>query len=244
MKPVRLSEKVLHIRGGKRKGNVRNMIDLAKAIRYAEKFVSKNKARPVFNYIFIKDGEVISSDTYFVIKCEVGGKQEPQLINPKGTELLAEPENYPDVNKFFQTKGFKTNITFDSDTGLKESFKKLAVIFDTCKKLTTKEELHKVYMKIKGNKLLIFSGEGELIFFEYSVSEFEGEPICCTFNADHLSRICKVIADVNPSTVDMYFLNGSIMLIKMDSVQIFGCGINTGKANWLAQKAEKYCEVE
>ena len=244
MKPVRLSEKVLHIRGGKRKGNVRNMIDLAKAIRYAEKFVSKNKARPVFNYIFIKDGEVISSDTYFVIKCEVGGKQEPQLINPKGTELLAEPENYPDVNKFFQTNGFKTNITFDSDTGLKESFKKLAVIFATCKKLTTKEEFHKVYMKIKGNKLLIFSGEEELIFFEYSVSEFEGEPICCAFNADYLSKVCKVIADVNPSTVDMYFFNGSTVLIKMDSVQIFGCGINTGKANWLAQKAEKYCEVE
>ena len=52
------------------------MIDLAKAIRYAEKFVSKNKARPVFNYIFIKEGEVISCDTYFAIKCAVSGKQE------------------------------------------------------------------------------------------------------------------------------------------------------------------------
>lgn len=220
------------------------MIDLAKAIQYAEKFASKDKAKPLFTYILVKDGGVISSDTYFVIKCEVGGKQEPQLINPRGTELLAEPEKYPDVNKFFQIKGFKTNITFDSDTGLKESFKKLAVIFDTCKKLTTKKELHKVYMKIKGNKLLIFSGEGESIFFEYSVSEFVGEPIGCAFNADHLSRVCKVIADVNPSTVDMYFFKGGTVLIKMDSVQIYGCGINLGEANWLVQKAEKYCEVE
>ena len=220
------------------------MINLAKAIQYAEKFTSKDKARPVFTYILVRAGEVISCDKYFMIKCEVGGKQEPQLINPKGTELLAEPENYPDVNKFFQTKGFKTNITFDSDTGLKESFKKLAVIFDTCKKLTTKEELHKVYMKIKGDKLLIFSGEGELIFFEYSVSEFGGDPICCAFNADYLSRVCKVIADVNPSTVDMYFFKGGTVLIKMDSVQIYGGGINLGMAEWLVQKAEKYCEVE
>ena len=220
------------------------MISLTKAIQYTEKFVSKDKARPVFTYILVKDGEVISSDTHFIIKCEVGGKQEPQLINPKGTELLAEPEKYPDVNKFFRTKGFKTNITFDSDTGLKESFKKLAVIFDTCKKLTTKEELHKVYMWAKDDKLLIFSGEGELIFFEYSVSEFEGEPISCAFNADYLSRVCKVIADVNPSIVGMYFFKGGTMLIKMDSVQIYGCGIHLGKAEWLAQKAEKYCEVE
>ena len=244
MKPVRLSEKVLHIRGGKRKGNVRNMIDLAKAIRYAEKFVSKNKARLVFNYIFIKDGEVISSDTYFVIKCEVGGKQEPQLINPKGTELLAEPEKYPDVHKFFQTKGFTTSVTFYSDKGLRESFKKLAVIFDTCKKLTTKEELYPVFLKVKGNKLWIFSGEDEFIFFEYSVAEFDGVPTSCAFNADCLSKVCKVIAEVNPRTVDMYFFNGSTVLIKMDSVQIYGCGIHPGKANWLAQKAEKYCEVE
>ena len=220
------------------------MINLAKAIQYAEKFVSKDKARPMFTYILVKGGEVISCDTQFVIKCEVGGKQEPQLINPKGIELLAEPEKYPDVNKFFQIRGFKTNITFDSDTGLKESFKKLAVIFDTCKKLTTKEELHKVYMKIKGNKLLIFSGEGELIFFEYSVSEFDGEPISCSFNADYLSKVCKVAADVNPNTVDMYFFKNSTVLIKMDSVQIYGCGIQLGKAEWLAQKAEKYCEVE
>lgn len=223
---------------------MRNMIDLAKAIRYAEKFVSKNKARPVFNYIFIKDGEVISSDTYFVIKCEVSGKQEPQLINPKGTELLAEPEKYPDVNKFFQTKGFTTSVTFYSDKGLRESFKKLAVIFDTCKKLTTKEEFYPVFLKVKGNKLWIFSGEDEFIFFEYSVAEFDGVPTSCAFNADYLSKVCKVIAEVNPRTVDMYFFNGSTVLIKMDSVQIFGCGINTGKANWLAQKAEKYCEVE
>ena len=220
------------------------MIGLTKAIQYAKKFTSKYKARPVFTYILVKNGEVISTDTHFIFKCEVGGKQEPQLINPRGTELLAEPEKYPDVNKFFQIKGFKTNITFDSDTGLKESFKKLAVIFDTCKKLTTKKELHKVYMKIKGNKLLIFSGEGELIFFEYSVSEFVGEPICCAFNADYLLRVCKVIADVNPSTVDMYFFKGGTVLIKMGSVQIYGCGINLGKAEWLVQKAEKYCEVE
>lgn len=220
------------------------MVDLTKAIQYAEKFTSKNKARPLFTYILVKDGGVISCDTHFMIKCEVGGKQEPQLINPRGTELLAEPEKYPDVNKFFQIKGFKTCITFDSDTGLKESFKKLAVIFDTCKKLTTKKKLHKVYMKIKGNKLLIFSGEEELIFFEYSVSEFVGEPICCAFNADYLLRVCKVIVDVNPSTVDMYFFKGGTVLIKMGSVQIYGCGINLGKAEWLVQKAEKYCEVE
>lgn len=220
------------------------MVSLTKAIQYAEKFVSKDKTRPVFTYILVRNGEVISCDTYFIIKCEVGGKQEPQLINPKGTELLAEPEKYPDVNKFFRTKGFTTNITFDSDTGLKESFKKLAVIFDTCKKLTTKEELHKVYMKIKGSKLYIFSGEEEFIFFEYSVSEFDGEPISCSLNADYLSRVCKVIADVNPSTVDMYFFKNSTVLIKMDGVQIYGCGIHLGKTEWLAQKAEKYCEVE
>lgn len=241
---MRLSEKALRIRGGRRKGNVRNMIDLAKAIRYAEKFVSKNKARPVFNYIFIKEGEVISCDTYFAIKCEVGGKQEPQLINPKGTELLAEPEKYPDVHKFFQTKGFTTSVTFYSDKGLRESFKKLAVIFDTCKKLTTKEELYPVFLKVKGNKLLIFSGEEEFMFFEYSVAEFDGVPTSCAFNADCLSKACKVIAEVNPRTVDMYFFKGSTVLIKMDSVQIYGCGIHPGKANWLAQKAEKYCEVE
>ena len=220
------------------------MIDLAKAIRYAEKFVSKNKAIPVFNYIFIKDGEVISSDTYFVIKCEVGGKQEPQLINPKGTELLVEPEKYPDVHKFFQTKGFTTSVTFYSDKGLRESFKKLAVIFDTCKKLTTKEELYPVFLKAKGNKLWIFSGEDEFIFFECSVAEFDGVPTSCAFNADCLSKACKVIAEVNPRTVDMYFFKGSTVLIKMDSVQIYGCGIHHGKANWLVQKAEKYCEVE
>lgn len=220
------------------------MINLAKAIQYAEKFASKDKARPVFTYILVKNGEVISCDTHFMIKCEVGGKQEPQLIDPKGTELLAEPERYPKVDKFFQAKGFTTSITFDSDTGLKESFKKLAVIFDTCKKLTTKEELHKVYMKIKGNKLLIFSGEGELIFFEYSVSEFDGEPTDCVFNADYLSRVCKVITDVNPNTVVVYFFKNGTVLIKMDSVQIYGCGINLGKTEWLAQKAEKYCEVE
>lgn len=221
------------------------MINLAKAIQYAEKFVSKDKARPVFNYILIKDGEVISCDTYFVIKCEVGGKHEPQLINPKGTELLAEPENYPDTDKFFQTKGFKTSITFENDRGLKDCFKKLAVIFDTCKKLTSKEELHPVLLKVKGNKLRIFSGEEELIFFEYSVAEFDGEPTSCVFNADCLSKVCKVIAEVNPSIVDMYFFNGSTMLIKMDNnVQIYGYGIHSHKVERLAQKVEKYCEVE
>lgn len=220
------------------------MINLAKAIQYTEKFVSKDKAKPVFTYILVKAGEVISSDTHFIIKCEVGGKQEPQLINPRGTELLAEPEKYPDVNKFFQIKGFKTSITFENNSGLKDCFKKLAVIFDTCKKLTTKEELHKVYMKIKGSKLQIFSGEGELIFFEYSVSEFDGESLDCAFNADYLSKVCKVIADVNPNTVVIYFFKGGTVLIKMGSVQIYGCGINLGKAKWLVQKAEKYCEVE
>ncbi len=220
------------------------MINLAKAIQYAEKFASKDKARPLLTYILVKDGGVISCDTHFMIKCEVGGKQEPQLINPRGTELLAEPEKYPDVNKFFQIKGFKTNITFENDRGLKDCFKRLAVIFGTCKKLTSKGELHKVLLKVKDNKLLIFSGEQELIFFEYSVSEFRGEPICCAFNADYLSRVCKVIADVNPSTVDMYFFKGGTVLIKMGSVQIYGCEINLGKAEWLVQKAEKYCEVE
>lgn len=220
------------------------MINLAKAIQYAEKFVSKDKARPMFTYILVKDGEVISCDTHFIIKCEVGGKQEPQLINPKGTELLAEPERFPKVDKFFQTKDFTTRITFYSDEGLKESFKKLAVIFDTCKKLTTKEELHKVLLKVKRTKLQIFSGEEGPIFFEYSVPEFDGEPTCCTFNADYLSKVCKVIADANPDVVDMYFFKNSTMLIMMDSVQIYGCGINLGKAEWLAQKAEKYCEVE
>lgn len=221
------------------------MINLAKAIQYAEQFASKDKAKPMFTYILVRYGEVISCDTQFIIKCEVGGKQEPQLINPKGTELLAEPEKYPDVNKFFQTKGFKTNITFENDRGLKDCFKRLAVIFDTCKKLTSKEELHKVYMRAKDDKLLIFSSEQEeFMTFEYSVTEFDGESPDCAFNADYLSKVCKVVADVNPSTVDMYFFKNGTVLIKMDSVQIYGCGINLGKANWLAQKAEKYCEVE
>ena len=220
------------------------MINLAKAIQYAEKFASKDKARPLFTYILVKDGGVISCDTHFMIKCEVGGKQEPQLINPRGTELLAEPEKYPDVHKFFQTKDFTTSVTFYSDKGLRESFKKLAVIFDTCKKLTAKEELYPVFLKVKGNKLWIFSGEEEFIFFEYSVAEFDGVSTSCFFNADCLSKVCKVIAEVNPRAVDMYFFKGSTVLIKMNSVQIYGCGIYPGKANWLAQKAEKYCEVE
>ena len=220
------------------------MINLAKAIQYAEKFTSKDEAKPMFAYILVKDGRVISCDTYFVIKCEVGGKQEPQLINPRGTELLAEPEKYPDVNKFFQTKGFKTNITFENDRGLKDCFKRLAVIFDTCKKLTSKEELHKVLIKVKGNKLLIFSGEEEFMFFEYSVSEFDGEHTGCAFNADYLLKVCKVIIDVNTNTVNMYFFKKGTMLIKMDGVQIYGCMIRLGEAEWLAQKAEKYCEVE
>ena len=220
------------------------MINLAKAIQYAEKFVSKDKARPVFTYILVKDGECISCNTHFVIKVEIDGKQEPQLINPKGTELLVEPEKYPDVDQFFQTKDFKASITFYSDAGLKECFKRLSVVFDTCKKLTSKEELHKVYLKIKDKKLLIFSGEEELIFFEYSVTEFDGEPISCVFNADYLSKVCKVITDVNPNTVNMYFFKNSTMLIKMNSVQIFGCGISASKTDWLVQKAEKYCEVE
>ena len=220
------------------------MINLAKAIQYAEKFTSKDKARPVFTYILVRDSEVISCDTHFVIKCEVSEKQETQLINPKGTELLVEPEKYPDVHKFFQTKGFTTSVTFYSDKGLRESFKKLAVIFDTCKKLTTKEEFYPVFLKAKGNKLWIFSGEDEFIFFECSVAEFDGVPTSCAFNADCLSKACKVIAEVNPRTVDMYFFKGSTVLIKMDSVQIYGCGIHHGKANWLVQKAEKYCEVD
>ena len=117
------------------------------------------------------------------------------------------------------------------------------MIFDTCKKLT-KGELHRVLLKVKDNKLLIFSGEEELIFFEYSVAEFDGESINCVFNADYLSKACEVIVDVNPSTVDMYFFKNGTMLIKMDGVQIYGCGIHLGKDDWLAQKAEKYCEVE
>ena len=113
MKPVRLSEKVLHIRGGKRKGNVRNMIDLAKAIRYAEKFVSKNKARPVFNYIFIKDGEVISSDTYYedllMVYSMLLEKDRKILRITKANSILPEKdmENYFKWNRWAERLGYE-----------------------------------------------------------------------------------------------------------------------------------------
>ena len=225
---------------------MRDMVTLTKAVKYAGQFVSKDKARPIFNYVLIKGDEVISSDTRSVIRCKVNGVHEPQLISIKDSEIVSEPTKYPDVSRFFQVKRFsKTKVVFTSgDTNIRECFRKLAVIFDTCKRLTSRE-IHRVCLRTKGDELLIFSGEnGELMFFEHSVSDVEGEPISCAFNADYLSRVCKVIADVNPSIVGMYFFKGGTVLIKMDSVQIYGCGINLGKAEWLTRKAEKYCEVE
>lgn len=221
------------------------MVTLTKAVKYAGRFVSKDKARPIFNYVLIKGDEVISSDTRSVIRCKVNGVHEPQLISIKDTEIVSEPAKYPDVSRFFQVKrSSKTKVVFTSgDTNIRECFRNLAVIFDTCKRLTLRE-IHRVCLRTKGDELLIFSGEnGELMFFEHSVSDVEGEPISCAFNADYLSKACKVIADVNPDGVAMYFFDDRNLLIKADDVEFYICGIFSDGADWLSQRAKSYCEV-
>ena len=222
------------------------MINLAKAVKYAGQFVSKDKARPIFNYVLIKGDEVISSDTRSVIRCKVNGVHEPQLISIKDTEIVSEPAKYPDVNRFFQVKrSSKTNVVFTSgDTNIRECFRKLAVIFDTCKRLTSRE-IHRVCLRTKGGGLLIFSGEnGELMLFEHSVSKVEGDPLNCYFNAEYLSKACKVIADVNPDEVAMYFFDDRNLLIKADDVEFYICGIFCDGTDWLSQRAKSYCEVK
>lgn len=222
------------------------MVTLTKAVKYAGQFVSKDKARPIFNYVLIKGDEVISSDTRSVIRCKVNGVHEPQLISIKDSEIVSEPTKYPDVSRFFQVKRFsKTKVVFTSgDTNIRECFRKLAVIFDTCKRLTSRE-IHRVCLRTKGDELLIFSGEnGELMLFEHSVSNVEGEPLNCYFNAEYLSKACKVIADVNPDGVAMYFFDDRNLLIKADDVEFYICGIFSDGTDWLTRKAEKYCEVE
>lgn len=222
------------------------MVTLAKAVKYAGQFVSKDKARPIFNYVLIKGDEVISSDTRSVIRCKVNGVHEPQLISIKDTEIVSEPARYPDVSRFFQVKrDSKTNVVFTSgDTNIRECFRKLAVIFDTCKRLTSRE-IHRVCLRTKGDELLIFSGEnGELILFEHSVSNVEGEPLNCYFNAEYLLKACKVIADVNPDEVAMYFFDDRNLLIKADDVEFYICGIFCDGTDWLSQRAKSYCEVK
>ena len=221
------------------------MANLTKAVKYAGQFVSKDKARPIFNYVLIKGDEVISSDTRSVIRCKVNGVHEPQLISIKDTEIVSEPAKYPDVSRFFQVKrSSKTNVVFISgDTNIRECFRKLAVIFDTCKRLTSRE-IHRVCLRTKGDELLIFSGEnGELMFFEHSVSNVEGEPLNCYFNAEYLSKACKVIADVNPNGVAIYFFDDRNLLIKADDVEFYICGIFSDGTDWLSQRAKSYCEV-
>ena len=222
------------------------MVTLAKAVKYAGQFVSKDEARPIFNYVLIKGDEVISSDTRSVIKCKVNGVHEPQLISIKDTEIVSEPARYPDVGRFFQVKrSNKTSVVFTSgDTNIRECFRKLAVIFDTCKRLTSRE-IHRVCLRTKGGGLLIFSGEnGELMLFEHSVSKVEGEPLNCYFNAEYLSKACKVIADVNPDEVAMYFFDDRNLLIKADDVEFYICGIFSDGTDWLSQRAKSYCEVK
>lgn len=222
------------------------MVTLTKAVKYAGQFVSKDKARPIFNYVLIKGDEVISSDTRSVIRCKVNGVHEPQLISIKDTEIVSEPAKYPDVSRFFQIKRpSKTKVVFTSgDTNIRECFRKLAVIFDTCKRLTSRE-IHRVCLRTKGDGLLIFSGEsGELMFFEHSVSDVEGEPLNCYFNAKYLSKVCKVIADVNPDRVVMYFFDDRNLLIKADDVEFYICGIFCDGTDWLSQRARSYCEVK
>lgn len=221
------------------------MVTLAKAVKYAGQFVSKDKARPIFNYVLIKGDEVISSDTRSVIRCKVNGVHEPQLISIKDTEIVSEPARYPDVSRFFQVKrDSKTNVVFtNADINIRECFRKLAVIFDTCKRLTSRE-IHRVCLRTKGGGLLIFSGEnGELMLFEHSVSKVEGEPLNCYFNAEYLSKACKVIADVNPDEVAMYFFDDRNLLIKADDVEFYICGIFCDGTDWLSQRAKSYCEV-
>ena len=221
------------------------MVTLAKAVKYAGQFVSKDKARPIFNYVLIKGDEVISSDTRSVIRCKVNGVHEPQLISIKDTEIVSEPARYPDVSRFFQVKrDSKTNVVFtNADINIRECFRKLAVIFDTCKRLTSRE-IHRVCLRTKGGGLLIFSGEnGELMLFEHSVSKVEGEPLNCYFNAEYLSKACKVIADVNPDEVAMYFFDDRNLLIKADDVEFYICGIFCDGTDWRSQRAKSYCEV-
>lgn len=222
------------------------MVTLTKAVKYAGQFVSKDKARPIFNYVLIKGDEVISSDTRSVIRCKVNGVHEPQLISIKDSEIVSEPTKYPDVNKFFQVdESNKTCVVFTSgDINIRECFRKLAVIFDTCKRLTSRE-IHRVCLRTKGDELLIFSGEnGELMFFEHSVSKVEGEPLNCYFNSEYLSKACKVIADVNPDGVAMYFFDDRNLLIKADDVEFYICGIFSDGTDWLSQRAMSYCEVK
>lgn len=225
---------------------MRDTVTLTKAVKYAGQFVSKDKARPIFNYVLIKGDEVISSDTRSVIRCKVNGVHEPQLISIKDSEIVSEPTKYPDVSRFFQVKrSSKTKVVFTSgDTNIRECFRKLAVIFDTCKRLTSRE-IHRVCLRTKGDELLIFSGEnGELMFFEHSVSKVEGEPLNCYFNAEYLSKACKVIADVNPDGVAMYFFDDRNLLIKADDVEFYICGIFSDGTDWLSQRAMSYCEVK
>ena len=40
------------------------MVTLTKAVKYAGQFVSKDKARPIFNYVLIKGDEVILEMPY------------------------------------------------------------------------------------------------------------------------------------------------------------------------------------
>lgn len=222
------------------------MVTLTKAVKYAGQFVSKDKARPIFNYVLIKGDEVISSDTCSVIRCKVNGVHESQLISIKDTEIVSEPAKYPDVSRFFQVKrSSKTKVVFTSgDTNIRECFRNLAVIFDTRKRLTLRE-IHRVCLRTKGGRLLIFSGEnGELMLFGHSVSNVEGEPLNCYFNAEYLSKACKVITDVNPDGVAMYFFDDRNPLIKADDVEFYICGIFSDGTDWLSQRAKSYCEVK
>lgn len=223
------------------------MISLSKAIQYAGKFVGRDTARPIFNYVLLKGGEVVGCDTRSVIRCKVNGVHEPRLISIKGAEIVSEPANYPDVGKFFRVQeSISTHVVFTGDnTSIKERFKKLAVIFDTCKKLTPKKEMHNVCLRTKGDELLIFSGEdGELVFFEHSVSDVEGEPINCFFNADYLSKVCKVIAEAAPYKVTMHFFTNRTVLIQAGSIEFFICGIFSNGTDWLSQRVKKYSEAE
>ena len=229
------------------------MVNLAKAIKYAGQFASKDKARPVFTYVLIKGDMVVGCDRLSMIRCRVNGEYEPQLISIKDAEILSEPNEYPDVDKFFQEKGFITSITFSNDigdafsnyVGLRNCFKTMVIILDTCRKLTSKEEFHKVHLRTKGNKLLIFSGEKEWpMFFESPVSKIDGELLNGNFNAEYLLKVCKILAEINPSEVTMYFFKDRNVLIKADGVDFYVCGIFSDGTDWLSRRARKYCETE
>lgn len=229
------------------------MVNLAKAIQYAGQFTSKDKARPVFTYVLIKGDKVIGCDRFSMIRCKVSGEHEPQLISIKDAEILSEYNEYPDVDKFFQEKDFTTSITFSNDIGdafsnylgLRNCFKRLITILDTCKKLTTKEEYHKVHLRTKGDKLLMFSGEKDWpMFFESPVSKIDGEPINGNFNAEYLLRVCKILAEINPDEVNMFFFKNLNVLIKADGVEFYVCGVFSDCTDWLSRRATKYCETE